>query len=67
MASGAKKTGGFTCSDPGCFNNDKRNRGVSKDKKLKKYGFKKFQEETLNRRTVIEFVVNTWKVGRKLT
>ena len=40
MASGAK-TGGFTCCVPGCFNNDKRNRGVSfykfpKDKKLKK-------------------------------
>ena len=41
MASGAKKSGGFTCSVPGCFNNDKRNRGISfykfpKDKKLKK-------------------------------
>ena len=40
MASGAK-TGGFTSCLPGCFNNDKRNRGVSfykfpKDKKLKK-------------------------------
>ena len=41
MASGAKKSGGFTRSVPGCFNNDKRNRGISfykfpKDKKLKK-------------------------------
>ena len=41
MASGAKKSGGFTCSVPGCFSNDKRNRGISfykfpKDKKLKK-------------------------------
>ena len=40
MASGANR-GGFTCCVPGCFNNDKRNRGVSfykfpKDKKLKK-------------------------------
>ena len=71
MASGAK-TGGFTCCVPGCFNNDKRNRGVSfykfpKDKKLKKYGFKEFQEETSNRQTVIEFVVNTSKVVRRLT
>ena len=48
---------------PGCFNNDKRNRGVSfykfpKDKELKKIWLQK------NRQTVIEFVVNTSKVRR---
>ena len=38
-----------------------------KTRNLKKYGFKKFQEKTFNRQTVIEFVVNTSKVVRRLT
>ena len=46
MASG----GGFTCCVPGCFNNDKRNRGVSfykfpKDKKLKKTWLQKISRK----------------------
>ena len=45
-------------------------RGVSfhtKTRNLKKYGFKIFQENTLNRQRTIEFVVNTSKVVRRLT
>ena len=49
MASGANR-GGFTCCVPGCFNNDKRNRGVSfykfpKDKKLKKIWLQKISRK----------------------
>ena len=57
MASGAKKTRGFTCRVPGCFNNNKPNRDISflnfpKAKSWKKW-LKKFQEKTLNRQTLI--------------
>ncbi|CAH3131869.1 unnamed protein product [Porites lobata] len=50
MAPGAKKSVGFTCSVPGCFNNDKRNRGISfykfpKDKKLKKIGLQQISRK----------------------
>ena len=38
-----------------------------KTRNWKKYGFNKFQEKTLNRQMVIEFVVNTSKVVRRLT
>ena len=39
---------------------------ISLRQETEKYGFKKFQEKTLNRQMVTKFVINTLKVVRRL-